>query len=237
MLWVVVSRVLERAPRPDVFYGLLCTSARVYLRLFHRLRVSGHEHLPDRIGPEGLIVIANHVSGLDPIAIQCVCRFEIRWMMLREMMLPTFDALWSWLEVIPVSTADSQAARTALKHVKSGGVLGIFPQGAIERPWKGGRVEFQPGVGLIVSRTGAPVLICRLDSVPRCSTAWGSLFRPAPSPGLRLRILGVVRYADAGLDAAQIVADLERRIRSAEATIPVPGEDTGAPTAHDKGPS
>jgi 1-acyl-sn-glycerol-3-phosphate acyltransferase len=219
LLLVLLSRAVERAFRPDPLFGVLHLLARVYVRIFHRLRVEGAENIPQSVPSSGLIVIANHVSGLDPVMIQTACRFEIRWMMLREMMLPGLESFWEYLDVIAVGgSGDSQSARTAIKHVKDGQVLGIFPQGAIERPWKTGPIGFQPGVGLIISRTGAPVLICIIDSVPRCESAWGSFFKPSPGRGARLRFLPMIRYQDQQLNAAAIVDDLERRIREAGST-------------------
>lgn len=217
-VWVLViaaSRVLlTTGPRRgDIDAGLFFWVAVLYARLLHRLRVEGREHIP-RTGP--LIVVANHTGGVDPILIQvAVPRREIRWMMARDMMIPRLRGLWEWMRVIPVvrsgASGDSGAAREALRHLKDGGVLGVFPEGAIERP-PGILRPFAPGVGLLAARSGAPVLPVVITGTPAASSAWGSLFRPSRS---RIRILPPVCYAQENLSPEAIAADLLRRIAEA----------------------
>ena len=46
--------------------------------------------------PGPLVVVGNHTAGIDPLLVQSACIFEIRWLMLSEMMVggPTLQALW-----------------------------------------------------------------------------------------------------------------------------------------------
>ncbi|MBX3359090.1 MAG: 1-acyl-sn-glycerol-3-phosphate acyltransferase [Phycisphaeraceae bacterium] len=216
--------LMRHSPRGDVETAVGFALIRLHSRLVHRLRVEGLEHVPRaehgyRVpnGPGstgGLVVVANHTAGVDPLLVQSQCRFFIRWMMARDMILPELAFVWTWVEVIPVGrvggpanepSGDALSAREAMRHLESGGVLGLFPEGAIERP-RGRLMPFLPGVGLLVKRTGASVLPVIIDGTPPAKTAWGSLLTFSRS---RVRFLPVIEYGKRGMSAREIVADLE----------------------------
>ncbi|HPO94249.1 MAG TPA: lysophospholipid acyltransferase family protein, partial [Phycisphaerales bacterium] len=206
---------------------------RVYARAVHGLRVEGREHIPGsrcadgssrregEVGP--LIVVCNHTAGIDPVLVQCACPFEVRWMMGADMMHPLLKDLWAWVGIIGVDRAsqrgDAGALREGLRHLEEGGVLGIFPQGRIEHAGAQGedRKRFAAGVGLLVRKSGAPVLAVRISGTPSCATAWGSLWRPSRSV---VEVLGVRDYGEverAGMKPAEIAADLEAWVRGERA--------------------
>ena len=178
-------------------------------------RVASGEPLP---GP--LVVVANHTAGIDPLLIQCCCVFEIRWMMLSSMMVPGFDPLWRWIDSIPVggTVPGSQSARAGIKHLQDGGVLGIFPEGGIERPAPT-ILPFEPGVGLLISKTDARVLPVIVDGTPYAPTAFGSLIRRSHS---RVRFLPIRSFAGSGKGAKQIVEDLHNTFLTETGWPPAP---------------
>jgi 1-acyl-sn-glycerol-3-phosphate acyltransferase len=161
-----------------------------YIHYFHRARVEGLERLPRTVGAEGLIVVSTHVAGLDPVAIQTIMPHWIRWMMSAEMMLPALGPLWRLQRVIPVcfDARDAAALKAAIAHVQAGGTLGIFPEGAIERPSRQLR-PFSGGLRLILARTKAPVIVCIIDPGKPCDSAYAALLTPTRPT---IRILTVV---------------------------------------------
>jgi 1-acyl-sn-glycerol-3-phosphate acyltransferase len=223
--WAGVCALAERRnPRPgDPLAGLAALIVRVYARVLHRVRFEGLEHVPSwRPGDEPagpLVVVANHSAGVDPLLIQAACGFEVRWMMMRMMMVPAMAGLWDWAGIIAVEQngRDTRAVREALRHLEGGGVLGIFPEGEIARP-PGTVMEFQPGVGLIVGKSGAPVLVAVIEGTPSGVHAFASLFTPSRA---RVRFLGVVRYAPRTSPGA-IAADLRARVMGALGWGPSP---------------
>lgn len=215
ILWLLFAALCAAAARHDLrndtLTGLGMVLAKAHAAVLQRARYEGLEHIPRSREPGPLIVVANHTAGVDPTLIQAACPFYIRWMMMREMMLPAFEGVWEFLEVVPVSPRDALSARTALRHLKDGGVLGIFPEGGIERP-AGMLMPFQAGTGMLVQRSGAKVLIFAIDGTPANASAFMSLLLPGRA---RVRVLGLVDYTKSGLDAAGIAKDMQDRLAAA----------------------
>lgn len=173
---------------------LLWLAVRAYARTLHRVRHRGLEELRVHrdIGP--LIVVSNHTGAVDPLLIQAGCRFEIRWMMARDMMGPSLDWLWKRQRIIGVSRSgsDGLALRDAIRHVKAGGVVGIFPEGRIVNPPRQVR-PFFTGVGLLVSRARAPVMVVWVSGTPDTTDLLRSLVTPSRA---RVEFVDVLTFDD-----------------------------------------
>lgn len=201
------SRRVVKNARQDVIWGIALITARWYVRVVHNLRIVGAENIPGSGGHRRTILVVNHTAGIDPILVQAACPFEIRWMMASDMQVGFLRWAWDWLDVINVERfgRDTSAIRRALRHLANGGVVGIFPEGAIERPPRQ-VLPFHPGVGLLAARSGAHVLPVVVDGTPQVDHAWSSLFRRSRST---IRFLPPVRYGSR--PAAEITEDLRRR--------------------------
>lgn len=209
----LLARWLMDNPRGDLETGLYLKVASGYARFYHNLRVTGMPHIPQERNPGPLIVVANHSAGIDPVLIQVVCPFEIRWIMALDMRLPAFEWFWTWAGIISIPRGNELGAtREAIRHVKhgdngEGGVLGIFPEGAIERPERQ-ILPFLRGVGLIIKKSNALVLPVIIEGTPQVDPAWASLWRPSRS---RLTFKQPIDYRDSTLTPDEISADLRRR--------------------------
>ena len=207
--WLVfaflANRLLEN-PRGDTVTGLFYHGARIYCRVVHRLVVEGRENIPTSREPGPLIVVCNHTAGLDPVLLQASVPFPIRFMMATKMRLPIFEVFWEWAGIISITTSgrDLGGVREALRHLRDGGVVGIFPEGAIERPPQV-LVPFMAGTGILIGKSGAKVLPIAITGTPYAAKAWGSLWRRSRS---RLRVGPVVEF-DRGTPAAAIVVELQ----------------------------
>jgi 1-acyl-sn-glycerol-3-phosphate acyltransferase len=140
---------------------------RFYVNWFHRLKASGTDIIPNTLTPGPLVVICNHQSPIDPLLIQSRCRFKIRWMMAEEYMIPEAAFVWKLGEVIPVvrDGNDSVSLRSALRHLRDNGVIGIFPEGGIKEP-RGSVHPFLEGAGAMIAKTNATVLLAIVDGTP-----------------------------------------------------------------------
>jgi len=135
---------------------------RLFCRSWHRL--SDQEVvLPD--GP--LILVGNHICGLDPLLIQATVNRPLSFLMAREYYQSMWYARWGFdlAGVIPVSPggANRQALRQAVEAVRGGNVLCVFPEGAANPPIPLHCI--MPGAALIRRETGATILPFRVSGV------------------------------------------------------------------------
>lgn len=219
-LWVILSgagvfafaafsRWVMDTPREEPVSGIGFRLCELYGRWFHALRVVGIENVPRERHPGALIVVSNHTAGVDPVLIQAACRFEVRWMMAEDMRLGVFEKFWEWAGVISVDRTgrDLRGTREAVRHLRAGGVLGVFPEGGLERPRRQVR-RFHAGVGLLIRKTGARVLPAIVDGTPTVDRAWASLYRPSRST---VTFEPIIDYAGTAMSAEEIAADLRER--------------------------
>ncbi len=195
--------------------GMIDLMSCCYCRWVHRVRFEGFDRLPEtfrRGGAGGGIVVANHTAGMDPMLVQTGIRRLIRWMMWADMMAPALDFAWKAGQVLPVRHGheDSTTLRQAVRHVKGGGIIGLFPEGAIVRP-PGELRPFQPGVGLLARLTRAPVLVLWIHDTPYAETAWGSLARRSRAVVEFVEVLDLSREKDPAVASEMLRDAIARR--------------------------
>lgn len=210
-LWALLCRVMNAGnPREDEGTALLVFGIRLYARFFHRMTIEGGGNIPNTREPGALIVVGNHTAGVDPFLVQAATWFEVRWMMGLDMMIPALNPVWAWADVIGVNREgkDMAGTREAMRHVKRGKVLGIFPEGRIERP-AGELLPFAPGAGFLIARSKAPVLPVWISGTPQAAEAWGSLYRRG-----RVRlVVGPLMHFPADATPESVVQALEAWFR------------------------
>jgi len=152
------------------FWYLLCYSlSKAIAKTFFNYRVIGEENMIEE-GP--CIIAANHCSNLDPPLVGIACQRAIHYLGKKSLLnWPVLGPIFPELNVIPVDqkNADRSALMGAIRVVKNGGAVLIFPEGS--RSCDGKLQEAQPGIGLIVAKTGAPVVPVRIkgsfEALPR----------------------------------------------------------------------
>lgn len=125
------------------------------LRLFWRLDVRGEEHVPDA---GAVIVAANHVSYFDPVVLGVGIRRPVTYLAKKELFaLPLLGPLIAWLGAYPLDrqAGGVAAVRAALRALKDGRCVGIFPEGTRNRQ---GDAEEKGGAALLAALSGAPVV-------------------------------------------------------------------------------
>ncbi|MAV54382.1 MAG: hypothetical protein CMJ28_00320 [Phycisphaerae bacterium] len=183
---------LRAMPGESAARGGLCLLARAYCRLVHRLKITGHENLPaDLSGP--LVVISNHTGGLDPVFIQlAILRPWVRWMMADDMRMPLLEPFLNWMGNIWVDRfhPSPHALISAVRHLRSGGAIGIFPEGRVPEPAHEIR-PFLPGLGHMVMKSKARVLVAIVDGTPHTHELGQDLFTRSNST---IHIAGVMSF-------------------------------------------
>jgi len=137
-------------------YRLTWFLARLLLHALFGFSIRGKERVP-KTGP--VILAANHLSILDPIAIGAAIWRPVSFFARADLFrLPVLSWLLPRLYAIPVERGESDlsAIKKALRTLERGAAFGIFPEGTRSRT---GRLQpFKTGVAAIALRTGTPVV-------------------------------------------------------------------------------
>jgi 1-acyl-sn-glycerol-3-phosphate acyltransferase len=126
-----------------------------------------------------VLVVGNHLSALDPFIIQAHFPRFIHWMVAKEYYeYPLFKWFLKPLDVIPVNRGSKEPGplRVALRMLKEGKVVGIFP----EATWATGTevLPFEPGASVLAQRPGVTTFLAALDGTVRNTTLGESLLQP-----------------------------------------------------------
>jgi len=217
LVLVVVGFVVRaRSGERLVWGGWLAGLEAVFrplARFVHRTRWVGFEGM--KVPEGGFVVVANHASGLDPPLMQFAMPRRVRFMMAAEQMHPAFGAFWRGLGVLPVTytAADAGMLREAVRHVKGGGVVGVFPEGAIERP-PCVLAPFAEGTGTLVALTKAPVVVLWIHGTPTLGNALVDPF--VPRGRAVVQYVGTFDFAAEGVrDPKEITARLRAALAKA----------------------
>lgn len=150
------SSTVKKKPR-TLLYSIAKVLAWVLFHTVYPVTMHGKEHLRLK-GP--YILIANHLSGLDPICVaHAVKGEEVTYLAKKELMKSRFSGwLLRTLHAIPVDrhNFDMAAMRACMQALKEGKVLGIFPEGT--RYKKGNMEELEAGVAILALRSRVPVV-------------------------------------------------------------------------------
>jgi 1-acyl-sn-glycerol-3-phosphate acyltransferase len=136
---------------------------RLFCRRFHRLRPEPLA-LP-ATGPA--LVVANHVSGLDPLLLIAASPRPLRFIIAKEQ-YQRFGLQWLFRAVgcIPVDRRGrpERALREAVRALAAGEVVALFPEGAIRRPDQPPR-PLKGGVARLARLVGCAVYPVRIAGV------------------------------------------------------------------------
>ena len=142
------------------WYLLGYSLSKAIARTFFNYRVIGAENMIEE-GP--CIIAANHCSYLDPPLVGVACKRAIHYLARKSLLdVPVLGPILPELNVIPVDqkNADRSALMGAIRVVRNGGAVLIFPEGT--RSPDGKLQPAQPGIGMIAAKTGAPVVPVRI---------------------------------------------------------------------------
>ncbi len=178
---VMVRTALACPAGPTVW--LLNVVNRLYLGIFYRCR-SRPCPVP---GTGPALILGNHRSPVDPLYLWFACSSgnagaplrPIGFMMAKEYYdLPVFNFFFRALRSIPVERkgADMGPAREALQHLKNGELVGLFPEGRINR----GRdlLPANPGIAWLALRAQVPVYPAFIHNAPQGESITEPFYTP-----------------------------------------------------------
>ncbi len=136
---------------------------RLFCKYFHRLP-ENKIPLPET---GAALVVANHVSGLDPFLLIAASHRPLRFLIAKEEYeRPILHWLFKASGCIPVDRTGKPelALREALRALQSGEVIAIFPHGKIHLDTDPPR-KLKGGVARLAAWSGAPIFPVRIDGV------------------------------------------------------------------------
>ncbi len=188
------------------FFGLHVV--RAVVQLLFSVRCEGEDRIP---ASGNLVLCCNHQSLWDPILLAVPCGRQIHYMAKSELFLQhgvLFRKLLYALGAFPVKRkqADLGAVRHAMMLLKSGEIVGIFPQGGCVR--EGLPFVSMAGAVAIAARSGAPILPAairwagRIGPKRRVDLCFGSVMKQNDYP-----------RKNGAVDISELNRILERQIR------------------------
>jgi len=143
--------------------------SRLAGRLFFRFRVIHRERMIQS-GP--VILAMNHQSYLDPPLAGTTCDRAIYFLARRTLLdVPLLGWVLPKLNVIPVNQegVDRSAIKAVIRVLHAGNGVLVFPEGS--RTLDGDLQPAEPGLGLVIAKTLAPVVPLRIfgahEALPR----------------------------------------------------------------------
>ena len=153
----------------NFYYWLGYHLSRIVGRLFFRLRVVHRERMLQS-GP--VILAMNHQSYLDPPLAGSTCDRAVYFLARRTLLdVPLLGWLLPKLNVIPVNQEgiDRSALKALIRVLQAGNGALVFPEGS--RTVDGSLQPAEPGLGLVIAKTLAPVVPMRIfgahEALPR----------------------------------------------------------------------
>jgi 1-acyl-sn-glycerol-3-phosphate acyltransferase len=148
------------------FHSAANRGAAIFMKLLFGSVARVHVLRPEnaeRTG--GLLLAANHISHFDPFILSSVVRRKIDWMAMAEFF--PYPVLGHFLRAVDAFPADRDRAdrttiRSAIARLRSGRIVGIFPEGGI-RDGKNSILEgasARSGVAALADMAAVPVLPC-----------------------------------------------------------------------------
>jgi 1-acyl-sn-glycerol-3-phosphate acyltransferase len=136
-------------------YDVAKAAVQAIARLTFRYRVIGEEKVP-RSG--GLLVVANHISNLDPPLLGIGVPRPISYMAKKELFaMPILKQLLPHLNAFPVDrqAGGTAALRASLRMLKAGRCVGMFPEGGRNVT---GTNEEKAGAAFLAAASGVPIV-------------------------------------------------------------------------------
>ena len=123
-----------------------------------RMKASGRENIPQS-GP--VILVCNHISMMDVACIYAQTKRRV-WFMAKKEIFENklLGAIFAGFGAFPINRGEADVAgiRTAMKHLKDGDLLCIFPEGTRNKKREVPLLPLQDGVAMLALRCKAAIV-------------------------------------------------------------------------------
>ena len=138
-----------------MFYKVARAIVWFLIKILFKIEIKGLENIPEN---SGFILASNHRSLPDPAFIAVKLKPRVYYMAKKELFWWPFSVIIRALGAFPVKRGegDNTALDTASNIIKSGKILGIFPEGT--RSKSGEPLRPKSGVAIIAKDTKSDIL-------------------------------------------------------------------------------
>ena len=141
----------------NLFYRIVRPIVRfLFLSLF-RPRIKGIENIPKN---ENYILAGNHTKWLDPVMLVAIVKDEIHFLAKDSLFKGITKPIVKGMGAISVNRKihDHQALENAIDALRKGAVIGIFPEGPINREKKEPTLPFKIGAVKMANTTNTKII-------------------------------------------------------------------------------
>lgn len=161
----------------------------------------------------GLLILANHLADVDPVAVQLACRRPIHFMAKSELFeMKVLGSVIRAFKAFPVKRGepDRGAIKRAVQLLRMGEVVCVFPEGQLSADGK--LQELKPGIALLARMAECNTICCGLENTNRIMP-YGKV-TPRISWHRTHARWGEARKFDKSAETEEIVGWAEAQLRS-----------------------
>lgn len=140
-----------------ILYKIARPFIKIFMNVFYRVEIIDSENIPKN----GKCILAgNHTNNLDALLLMSSTKRTIRFMAKKELHKGILRYLFKSAGTISVdrSKKDEEAKIKAIKALNNNELLGIFPEGTINRKKEDLILPFKYGTVSFASKTSSPIL-------------------------------------------------------------------------------
>ncbi len=132
--------------KEPIFYRTVRPIIKMFVKIVYRPKIIGAEYIPKK---GGIVLAGNHTNNFDSILLISCTKRTVHFLAKQELLEGPFKFIFKWMGIIPVNRKqkDPKALSSAISVLASDKVIGIFPEGTINRtnditmPFKYGAVK------------------------------------------------------------------------------------------------
>lgn len=206
---MMVTRYRQAPTHPALWATHLLL--RFVARCYHDACRVGRCTLPTN---GGAVLAATHVSGIDPLVLQAACQRRLRWMIAREYYeIRGLGWVYRLAGCIPVNRdgRDAAATRAAIRRLRAGEVITIFPAGRINLPGEP-PPDLKEGAAVLALLAGVPIVPARITGLSHRGVAADWL---RPHRGVRVEFGPPIDVSDLSGPGRDAAAEATARLAAA----------------------
>ena len=144
--------------KEEVLYKIIVPIGRPIYKFLYRPKIIGKEYIPK---DGGVVLAGNHTKWMDCVMVMASCKRSVHFLAKSEIFKnPICNFIFTNSGLIPVhrERKDPDALRTAKEYLKIGAVIGIFPEGKVNKENRNAVLPLKMGAIKMAHDTNCPIV-------------------------------------------------------------------------------